>query len=171
MSKKVNSNIVGLQSPWVTIYNKVVALFGRDEELTIGNLEADEANSGYFFTIASANSVKLNSLERILKNEFVLGNITLRIKFIYENVQDGITANDLRNAFAGNNILKDIKTVDTPLANGISYVLFGREVLQFFNDDITDYFGNYNGLAEDIARELFNEVPNVNYCTDIVPAN
>lgn len=36
------------------------------------------------------------------------------------------------------------------------YCVFKKEVIQFWNDDISDYLGNYTTLAKDIAREILN---------------
>ena len=38
-----------------------------------------------------------------------------------------------------------------------------KEVIQFWNDDLYDYYGNYSRLASDIARELFNP-SEIQYC-------
>jgi len=169
-ASKLKNNVVGLQSPWVTTYNKIKALFERDDDLEITGITND-GEGVYTFSIISANSTKLNSIERILKNEFVFGNVKLVVKFVYENKVDAVTAADFKNAFNGNNVLRKVETVDTVLANDVNYVIFSKEIVQFFNDDIGDYFGNYNGLFEDIARECFKEEIRANYCTDIVPVN
>jgi hypothetical protein len=169
---------LGLQSPWYTLYNKIVSMFGGDEELTISNITettkaAENAKATYTITISSANAVKLQAIEKILKHEFPMGNIVVKIAFVYEESKNSdITAADFKNAFTGNPIMSNIKTIETPWKSEMTFVLFKREVIQFYNDDITDLYGNFNGLAEDIARELFNDVTEViSYCTDIIPAN
>ena len=163
---------VGIQSPWVTTYNKINALFERDEDLTISPLSGDE-DGVYTFTISSSNATKLNAIEKLLANNYKFGNVTLNVKFVVEdNGKDGITVADLKNAFTGNSVVSKIETVVNPVGVSQTFVMFGREVIQFYNDDISDFFGNYNGLAEDIARELFNPVDaSISYCTDVVPSN
>ena len=50
----------------------------------------------------------------------------------------------------------------------LGFVLFKPEVIQFLDDDTSDYYGNWNGLAEDIAREIFVEgYRGVNFCTEV----
>lgn len=168
------NNTLGLQSPWITTYNKIFAIFGRDEDLVFSNVEKDSTEEGvYSFTITSNNSVKLSAIEKIMKNEFTFGNVTLRVKFIYETENAAtITASDFKNAFSGNNILSKVETIETPWKFNRTFVVFGREVIQFYNDDITDFYGNFNGLAEDIAQDIFKPVENdISFCTDIIPAN
>lgn len=168
---------LGLQSPWYTLYNKIVAIFGNDEELTISNISETkstaDAKATYTITISSSNAVKLQAIEKILKHEFPMGNIVVKIEFVYEESDNvNITAADFKNAFSGNPIMSAIKTIETPWKSEMTFVMFKREVIQFYNDDITDIYGNFNGLAEDIARELFNSPTDViSYCTDIIPAN
>lgn len=163
---------VGLQSPWVTTYNKIRVLLNRDSDLTISRLSGDD-NGVYTFTVSSTNAPKIIALEKIIKNEFVFGNVTLKIQFLVENPEkDGITVDDFKNAFNGNNIISKIETVKNPVGVPQTFVMFGREVIQFYNDDISDFYGNFNGLGEDIAREIFNPVDaSISYCTDIVPCD
>lgn len=160
---------VGLQSPWVTTYGKIKALLVRDPDLNISKIT--ESEGVYTFNISSTNANKICALEKIIKNEFTYGNVVLKINFLVENTEEEgntITANDLRNAFTGNGVVSKIETVTNPVGIDQTFVLFERDVIQFYNDDISDFYGNFNGLAEDIARELFNDAgPEINYCTDI----
>ena len=163
---------VGIQSPWVTTYGKIRALFENDSDLKISKLSGDHEGV-YTFAITSGNVTKLTAIEKILKKEFVFGNVTLQVKFIYDDpVDDQITANDFRNAFNGNTIVRDVKTVKNPFGTEQTFVMFGKDVIQFYNDDISDLYGNFNGLSEDIAREVFNPTDaSINFMTDIVPSN
>ena len=46
------------------------------------------------------------------------------------------------------------------------FVRFRPEVVQFFHDDISDYNGNWSGLAQDIAGEIFDqELLGIHFCT------
>ena len=50
-------------------------------------------------------------------------------------------------------------------------VRFKPRVVQFFDDDISDFNGNWSGLAQDIAREVFGaEMRGVHFCTAAVNA-
>jgi hypothetical protein len=155
----------GIQAPWTTTYNKICALFNNDLDLHITDL-TEKTEGNYTFTISSVNGVKLDSIKKILKNHFEFGNVTMDIEFIPENDDDKITDSDFRNAFNCNENLAEVRTIETPDGFSRTYVVFEKEVVQFYNDDLTDLYGNYNGLMEDIARELFNEVdPSISYCT------
>jgi hypothetical protein len=62
--------------------------------------------------------------------------------------------------------VKDIKDVVDFTGTRHGFVRFQPEVIQFFHDDISDYNGNWSGLAQDIAREVFEgEYRGVHFCT------
>ena len=162
-SKKSN-----LQAPWITLYNKIVAMFEQDPDIKIEPIYQSD-DGVYIINIASTHTIKLTAIEKILKNKFELGNITVNIKFKYENENDDmITLHDFEVAFAGNNIFSRAKSIEDPWEFNASYVIFSKDVVQFYNDDLTDIYGNFNGLAEDIARDIFKETElPIYYCTDI----
>lgn len=165
---ELNEKNTKLSPPWYTIRNKINALFERDEQVTVGDLKVSNEGS-YTLEIKSTNAIKLRAIEKIMKHEFDFGNVKLYVNFIYPNDrdEDTVTSDDIRVAFMNNTILSDV--VDAPFGPNPEemhvYVLFEKSVVQFYNDDISDLFGNYNGLAADIASEVFNEEDNIHYNT------
>ena len=156
----------GIQAPWVTTYKKICALFENDMDLHISDIN-EPTPGNCTIVISSQNNAKLESIKKILKNHFEFGNVTLDIEFIPEDNNEKITDSDFRNAFNCNENLTEVRTIETPDGFSRTYVVFEKEVVQFYNDDLTDLYGNYNGLMEDIARELFNEVDaSISYCTN-----
>jgi hypothetical protein len=47
----------------------------------------------------------------------------------------------------------------------VEYCIFKREVLQFWNDDIGDFWGYTSLLAEDIARDILHV--QIGFCTEV----
>jgi len=47
----------------------------------------------------------------------------------------------------------------------LTYVLFKNKVVQYFIDNIGDYNGMKSTLYEDIARDIFEDVDGVFFCT------
>ena len=46
------------------------------------------------------------------------------------------------------------------------YIVFNNDkIIQFQNDDLSDYRGNFNGLPADVAKELFHLPWNIQFCT------
>lgn len=159
---------VAIQSPWVTAYNQIKSLFERDPELLISSMVENDGT--YEFTISSSNRVKIEAIQSLLKEEYVFGNVTMKVNFSVEN-EDILQV--VKNAFLGNDILKDTQVGGNPLTGEQNFALFKKEVIQFYNDNLLDYYGNKSTLAEDIAREVFNErvLKEVHFCTDIRDIN
>ena len=68
--------------------------------------------------------------------------------------------------FEGNPVIEDVKNRVFPDGVSHGYVRFKPEVVQFFDDNLSDYNGNWTGLAEDIAREIFeNDSTGMQFCT------
>ena len=65
--------------------------------------------------------------------------------------------------------MKDVRLAGDRTGTKHGFVRFQPEVIQFFDDDIYDYNGNWSGLAQDIAREVFcDEVRGIHFCTAAV---
>ena len=168
-TKKTEKN-VEMQSPWVTYYNKINALFGSDPEIEVNLDTTDSANPK--ITLYVDNTVKANSINMLLKSEVDMGNIKLTVSAVCPNNKVSSAkagAAIIESAFKNNPIFKEAVTVETLIGN-ISYAIFQKEVIQFYNDDLTDAWGNFNGLAEDIMREVIDDkntaIATVNFCTD-----
>ena len=153
-----------LSAPWNTYQSKVKALFALDDEIEVGDVHADE-DGGYAFEITVHNAAKFIALDRVMPKAVVFGTVTLKIDV--NNVEDDSTATAIelyKTLFEGNRIVKDIKDVKDFTGTVHGYVRFQPDVIQFFNDDISDYNGLWSGLAQDIAREVFAN-QNVHFCT------
>ena len=153
-----------LSAPWYTYQKKVKALFALDPEIEVGDVHADE-EEGYSFEITVHNAAKYIALDRVMPKAVTFGKVTLKIDV--NNVDDSstVTAIELyKTIFKGNRIVKDIKDVKDFTGTVHGYIRFYPEVIQFFNDDISDFNGLWSGLAQDIAREVFTN-QNVHFCT------
>ena len=159
-----------LSTPWCTYWNKVKVLFDRDPEITISNLDDD-----YHFVIEVRNHEKFRALEKLLPTHVNFGTVMLAIE-LRDVENDDVTTDDaikmFETIFKGNPIVKDIKAVADFTGTKHGFIRFQPEVIQFFNDDLTDYDGNWTGLAEKIAEEVFmNTALGIHFCTAPVIEN
>lgn len=160
---EVKEKEVGISSPWMTYYKKLVALFGDDPELEVSWKEEGAEKS---VIIASTNTFKIMALEKLLDPKITFGNITLTVKCLVKDGSEDSASAIFRTAFAGNPHISEVIDQKTMGCIEQTFVLFKPEVIQFFNDDITDYYGNWNGLAEDLMRDVIKqEFVNVNIGT------
>lgn len=155
--------MVSLSPPWITKAKELEALFGVDPDIDVKyNDEVKEV------IIESVNTFKIMALQKILVPSVTFGNVTLTIKcLVKDNAGDDVTSL-IKTAFAGNPHFSQVITAATPYGDQ-TYALFKKEVIQFYNDDTSDYYGNWNGLAEDILREVVNENIRVNIGTETEP--
>lgn len=155
---------LALEAPWETFAKKVKALFHDDEQINVGDLY--ETDGGYAFDIEVRKHEKFVALDRLLPSVKTFGNVTVEIVLYDEENVENDVAELFRTLFDGNPIVDSFKTRTDPAGYDWNYVLFRPEVIQFFDDDLADYNGNWNGLAEDIAREVFEEnARGMNFCT------
>ena len=113
--------------------------------------------------------VRINRLGKSISARFAdryIDAVTLGIDLYDEENAEVDSAALFRTLFDGNPIIDSIQTKTDPTGTDWHYVLFKPEVIQFYDDDLNDHNGNWNGLAEDIAREVFEEnARGVNFCT------
>ena len=157
-----------LEAPWETFGKMVRSLFEKDAEITVNELvEGDHEECDYVLNIDVENHAKFVALDRVVPQYKVYGNVVLKI-MLYDlennSVYPGIELYE--TIFKGNPILEDVKALVDPAGVAHGYVRFKPEVVQFFDDNLADYSGNWSGLAEDIAREVFeNDSTGMYFCT------
>ena len=153
-----------LSAPWYTYQRKVKALFALDKEIEVGDIY-DCEDGGYAFEITVHNPAKFVALDRVMPKVAEFGNVKLKINVSDDKGDSTVAAIELyKTIFANNPIVKDVKDVKDFTGTLHGYVRFWPEVLQFFNDDLSDFDGLWSGLAQDIAREVFVN-QNVHFCT------
>ncbi len=161
------AEIAKLQPPWYTYHKKVQALFKNDEKVNVREL-ADLGDGNYSFMILVSDKAKAEAIKAIVNDKVEMGNITVTVTILGPD-KDGINdvAADIsayETAFSGNSIFSNVASITVGGA-AFDYCIFSCDIVQFWNDDMSDYYGNYNGLAEDIAREVLKETE-VLFCTE-----
>ena len=154
-------NKIGLQAPWILFARKVGKIFENDEEVNV--VYDDNEKEIKLFV---SNALKADALSQILPLEKTFGNIVVKIIVVPENNETLIDI--YKRAFNGNPAIDRIETATNLFEDNGAYVIFKPEVVQYFADDINDFYGNESTLYEDIAREIFEQIPQVHFCTDLV---
>lgn len=157
-----------LEAPWCTYPKKVQALFSGDKDIVVRPLEPDyegENECDYCLVIEVKNHKKAVALERVMSDTVSFGNVIVR-NMIFDEENSCASPTELfETLFEGNPILKDCKNITDQAGVIHSYVRFQPEVIQFYDDDLTDYNGNWSGLAASIAKEVFKTTTGINFCT------
>ena len=159
---------VSLEAPWQTFAKKLKALFERDPQIKVSDVyEIDDDDVQYGIDIEIRNSEKYKALDRVLPSVKSFGGVSLAIT-LYDEENAGLNSDAAlyETIFNGNPILKEVKDVVDHTGSHIGYVVFNPEVIQFFDDDLSSYNGKWSGLAQDIAKDVFdNDFRGVYFCT------
>lgn len=157
---------LNLSSPWVQYYHQVEAFFKNDNEVKV--VYNEEKN---VLNIYVADPAKADALGQIFPYEKTWGNVTLLIKVVPANNQAVFTMTSASisvwaAAFKNNPVVSDIKVIKNLYSNDLTYIIFRKEVVQYFTDSLADYYGQRSTLYQDIAEDIFIEHENVFFCTN-----
>lgn len=160
-----------LSSPWVEYYRKINALFARDPDIRIVFDEEEPK-----LMIYVNNDRKARAMDALVGTEKVFGNVTLKIEVIPANnkveflsTTTGYTKTEKKNLvgalFQGNSAVKSIHDIENYFEGTVTYIIFEKEVVQYFDDDLGSFYGLKSTLYEDIAKDVLSPVAGVYYCT------
>lgn len=155
-----------LAAPWTTYYRQIQAMFKNDEQVRV-IFDENEIKIKLYVD----NSQKALALERLLPESVTFGNVTLNICVIPANIDDKVVeiSSDIeavKQALEGNEAVAQFYPIEGIFSNRMLYVAFKKEVVQFFNDDLSDIRGMCSTLYANIANELFGRINGVFFCTD-----
>lgn len=159
---------IKLEAPWYSWAKKAAKLFELDPDIIVGEvyeLDGEDGDFGVDFEIR--NHEKFVALDRVLPSVKEFGNVKLVITlFDEENSSVNPDATLYETIFKGNPILDRVEDTVDHTGTHIGYVIFKPTLTQFFDDNLADYRGNWSGLAQDIAKEVFdNNFRGVYFCT------
>ncbi len=158
-----------ISPPWVTYVNQLIALFKEDPEIQIV-YDNDEMEVKLFVD----NAKKAEALTYLLPYQEEFGNVILDITIIPSNKtatckEELITMADyFVAAFENNPVFSFYYEVNGIFSNTLTYIVFKNEVVQFFNDNLNDIYGNISTLYQEIAKDIFDPdvLIGVLFCTD-----
>ena len=148
-------------SPWIGYYKEIKSLF--QEDYTVKVKYDDSKNTIKLYV---EDEEKADALAQLLPNRKVFGNITVNIDVIPANKVETPKIDLFRKAFEGNGAVAYIETVDNASSNAFHFVVFQPEIVQYYNDDLSDINGLRSTLYQDIAKEIFGEREGIYFCTD-----
>ena len=159
--------MIGLVSPWIGLYREACAFFKHDKTV---HVIFDDENKSLNFYVDDAE--KAAALGVLLPSTMEFGNVTVAINVVPANGEAVDCGEDkmvelLSKAFKDNAAVVAIKHVHGFADFTANYVIFADEVVQYYTDDIGDYFGVNSTLYEDIARDLFGPINGLFFSTTV----
>lgn len=149
-----------LSPPWAIFYREVEALFKNDPEIHITYNEETLELKLYV-----DNPTKADALMKLLPRQKDFGNVSLHIAVIPADRENIDNVSIYQQAFEGNPALSYATSTQYP-AYPADYIVFKKEVVQYFNDSLADINGLCSTLYEDLARDVFGDNAGVYFCTD-----
>ncbi|HEY0068534.1 MAG TPA: hypothetical protein VGE04_01045 [Chloroflexia bacterium] len=153
---------VGLSPPWNTLWSKINSTIGADPSFKVQPLQ-DDGNGSYSVVITSqGGGSDPAALSAILTKSYTMGNITVRVNVQYtqqivinvnspESLAQAVRLGLRSNPY----FVEAILTKPTPFYSQPSVVaVFTKSVIQFFNDDLSDYYHNFNGVTADVFHDV-----------------
>lgn len=155
---------VKLSPPWMGYFHKLEALFAKDPEVDVLFMDDDDE----ICIQVAGNARKMEALAELLPEKVDFGGRTIDINVELIDLPDAskTTESLFRDAFSGNEAVTRIVNVEGVFTNPLLYVEFEKDVVQFFNDNLSDLHGNTTLLMQEIAMDIFRNRSGVCFCTD-----
>lgn len=152
---------IKLSPPWLEFYREIELLFGQDPEIKVEYVEEPCAVKLYV-----DNSEKAKALNYILPTEKDFGGKVIHIIVVPPNIiEPPDKAKMFKTAFEGNPIFSRMVEVDGVFINPIHYLCFKKEVVQYWNDDLSNPHGITSTLYQHIAQNVF-DTPEIIFTTE-----
>lgn len=161
-------------APWNEYYNELRELFKKDITVKVMYDEKKKDIKVYV-----ADPEKAAALDKLLPSEKTYGDEKLTISVIPANGTED-KFNELKdkenvpiseimeNAFTDNDAVVYFWNIDDLIPGlNLFYVAFNNKVVQYYSDNIGDPHGLTSTLYENIARDVFLDIPGVFYCTAV----
>ena len=157
---------VKLSPPWDIFYREINAMFMRDPEVRV--MYDEEALTLKLYV---SDDDKADALMHVLPPEKKFGNVTMQIEVVPANKLDISNSSASRlwyRVFFGNDAVNDIREVKGIAGlPDMTFVLFRKEVVQYYTDNLRDLHGITSTLYQTIANDIFIETEGVYFCTDV----
>lgn len=145
-------NEMKLSAPWEIFYRQMEAMFGKDPQITL-DIDHDKR----VVKLLVDNPTKADALGKILPATKEFGNITVSIVVVPANKQHFYNSTVFDDAFDGNPAYAYAETVKMDGTNNpMTFVVFAKEVVQYYGDNPFAEHGQISTLYEDIAEEVFD---------------
>ena len=155
-----------LSPPWYTLWNEIKSTIGNDSEITVDDLNT--ASLPYIIPVQVKNDQKAVAIATIVSLHHQLGNISIDIQVKDANGNEvkpiyPTTAKDLASvvelALSTNPWFKKVTIKPFspfPGSKDAVYIILSKAVIQFYNDDLSDLYYNYNNVVAYVFREVLN---------------
>lgn len=141
---------VGNSSPWVTYARKLATLLTADDTEVEYNSEKKKV------VIRTESFDKATAFMKLLPQVIIFGNVALYIEILPANTSDTVTM--FKRIFANSPVVDKIVTVQPDgTSNPFTYILFKKEVVQYWDDNLGNPHGFMFDLYQNMAENVFED--------------
>ncbi|NBI29006.1 hypothetical protein [Chengkuizengella marina] len=166
-----------LSPPWVIQSQKIINTIGDDDLVHIEPLK--QVSGDYVLKVIVHDEAKAQALNTLIVKEYIYGNVRLLVE-IEEGLGRGLKAPSpfiqtpekiaelVVLALETNQLYKRV-IVAKRFDSFIVFPIISAEVIQFFDDDISDFYQNFNGVASNVFQDVMLDTidqTSVNYSTE-----
>lgn len=139
-----------LSPPWITYFNELRNSVGADPTVTVGPLIPTDGN--FIILVQTTDFEKAITLATLLKPTVQFGNVTIIVSVIGDGIVNPIPYP--LDAFELAQVV-----VQPQFSGGANVVfsVFSAEVIQFFNDDISNLCQTFTEVAAKVFRDVMND--------------
>ena len=155
--------LIKLSPPWHTFFNFVKHSVGNDRCVEVCDMK-EISEREFLIQVDVKDRSRAIAMATILAPCKNFGNIDVRVEVSHcgRIVRPNDRCLNVRSlvrmfeeAFCTNNYFENVEAVKMFEAD-IIFPVFEKSVIQFFNDDISDLYSNFNGVAADVFAEVLN---------------
>lgn len=163
-----------LSPPQYTLQRQLLYSIGQNPYVTVNDVV--EENGLYYIDIVASKKEVAEGLSFILMKKFDFGGLKgevrvfdttgNRVVAVPENQQGNksdIVKTYFENALKDNKYFKQIVVKDFVMLYSF-WIEFESSIIQFWNDDLSDLYGNYN----EVAAKVFRDVCETRFLLDVV---
>ena len=162
--KSTSSAGAGLSPPWYTFRDELANTVGKTPQVAVSPLVQVGDTGSYAVAVTTANANRGVALATVLDSGQDFGNIHVTVVVaspkghVYSPlpvVSSTQLATLERTALGGNSLFTTVVT--HPIAPGLPdtvFPVFTKSVVQFFDDDTSDAYGNFNDVTADVFGDV-----------------
>jgi len=149
-----------LSPPWDRYVNILTQIFAKDKEVTVQFVDSQDDDPAYHCEIDCKNYPKLLAIQKLIGYSKYFGNVELIIKYTYNG--ESVEAQTWAEAFENNPIFHRIETTPDNLPD---YAIFSRDVISFYDDNLSTYNKYTNMTTAQAIMEVI-DINDVYPCVD-----
>jgi len=152
---------VKMSPPWYTYFNYLKHSIGRDQCVDVLDMK-EISGADYLISVDVKNREKATALATILIPCKNFGNINVRVEVLhcgrrvkpYCNPHDeSIIIKIIEEALGTNHYFECVESAEY-FVSLLIFPVFKKEIIQFFNDDLSDFYNNFNGVVAKVFSEV-----------------